>query len=147
MTMPTGSTWLTLSGIGVPPYSARGLQQTLTPINQSANIMRTWNGVLRDLTLPNFRKYVSSISGSDQNPPACDGVWQGKVVTVDCLAYLSYATGLVGAPFRPVVSGSSYTQDGFTFYRPQLVMMVVGFDQQEDEWAAGVQWSMDLEEV
>ncbi len=65
-----------------------------------------------------FRKYKSSISCRDQEPPAIDGVWPGHVVTVECVAELSYPTG--GSPARPVVSGSTRTQGGFVFYRPQL---------------------------
>lgn len=145
--MPSGTTWLTLSGIQVPPYSARGLSQSLTPIDQASNIMRTWNGALRDLTLPQFRKYSSVITGEDQNPPACDGVWQGKIVTVGCCAYLSYLTGAVGAPFRTPVAGSSYVEGAFTLYRPELVMMVTAFEQEEAEWDAKISWSMTLEEV
>lgn len=141
------TTLLMLSGIDVPPYSARGLTQTLTPIDQSSNIMRTWNGALRDLTLSAFRKYASVISCNDQQPPACDGVWQGKIITVDCIVELAYKTGLAGAPFRNVVAGSSRVEDAFTFYRPQLVMMVLQLDQDEDEYGAAIGWSMSLEEV
>jgi hypothetical protein len=143
----TQTTFLTLSGIEVPPFSARGLQQTLEPLDQSSNIMRTWNGALRDLTLPAFRKYRSTISGDDQNPPACDGVWQGQIVTVGCIVHLSYKNGTGGAPHRPAVAGSSYVQGAFTFYRPELVMMVMSFEQEEDEWEASVSWSLELEEV
>jgi hypothetical protein len=54
-------TLLVLSGIGVPPYSARGLSETLTPIDASANLRRTVNGVLVDLSLAEMRKYHLSI--------------------------------------------------------------------------------------
>ena len=92
-----------------------------------------------------FRKYKSSISCRDQEPPAIDGVWPGHVVTVECVAELSYPTG--GSPARPVVSGSTRTQGGFVFYRPQLQMRVTGFSANRDEYGADGQWQMDLEEV
>jgi hypothetical protein len=68
-------TVLTLSGIGVPPYSARGLTQTLEPIDAAAQLRRTVNGALRDFGYTPFRKYRSTISCADQEPPAVYGVW------------------------------------------------------------------------
>jgi len=38
----------------VPPYSARGLTQTLTPIAAAANMRRTINGELLDLSAGQF---------------------------------------------------------------------------------------------
>lgn len=139
------NTLLLLSGIGVPDYSARGLTQTLEPIEASANLRRTINGALKDLSFAQFRKYKSTISCQDQEPPAVDGVWPGRVVTVDCVAELSYPTG--GAPARTIVAGSSRTDGAFIFYRPQLQMLVTRFSVNRDEYGASVQWQMDLEEV
>ena len=138
-------TLLVLSGIGVPNYSARGLTQTLEPIEASANVRRTINGALKDLSFAQFRKYKSTISCQDQEPPAVDGVWPGHVVTVDSVAELSYPTG--GAPARTIVPGSSRTDGAFVFYRPQLEMLVTRFSVNRDEYGAAVQWQMDLEEV
>jgi hypothetical protein len=140
------NTVLALSGIGVPPYSAIGLKQTLQPIGQRAQLKRTINGDLKDVGLSVFEKYTSQITGSDVDPPACDGVWQGKQVTVDCIAELCYATSTAGAQ-RTEVSGSSYERDGYTFYRPQLTMLVTDFQYEFDEWAATTSWTMTLEEV
>ena len=127
-------TLLMLSGIGIPDYSARGLTQTLEPIEAALSQRRTVNGSLKDLSFAQFRKYKSSISCRDQEPPAIDGVWPGHVVTVECVAELSYPTG--GSPARPVVSGSTRTQGGFVFYRPQLQMRVTGFSANRDEYGA-----------
>ena len=138
-------TLLVLTGIGIPDYSARGLTQTLEPIEAALSQRRTVNGGLKDLSFAQFRKYKSSISCRDQEPPAVDGVWPGRVVTIDCVVELSYLAG--GSPTRPVVSGSTRTQSGFVFYRPQLQMLVTGFSTNRDEYGADVQWQMDLEEV
>jgi len=142
--MANENTVLTLSGIGVPLYSARGLQQSLEPIDASANLRRTINGTLIDLSAPQMRKYRSQITGSDQRPPACDGLWPGREVTVDCIAELCHAE--YGTPARPMVPDSDYEEAGFVFYRPRLVMLVTGFNVQRDEWQANVQWTMTLEE-
>jgi hypothetical protein len=45
------------------------------------------------------------------------------------------------------VSGSSYTQDGYTFYRPVLICMVMDLSHQLDEWKHDNGWTLDVEEV
>ena len=137
---------LTLYGIGVPPWSARGASQTLEPIQASQQLRRTINGELIDISRPEFRKYRSRISCADQQPPAVDGVWPGQVVTVGCISELSYLTA-GGNPARTPASGSSRTEGAYTFYRPSLTMRVVSFSQDTDEYAAQVSWSLELEEV
>lgn len=146
MAFPSNNTVLTLSGIGVPPYSARGLRQTLTPIESSRQMHRTINGVLRDFSGAQFRKYQSVITGNDQQPPACDGVWPGQLVTVGCIVELA-VQGSASTFARTAVSGSVREESGFTFYRPQLNMRVLDFNVDRDEWGAQVRWTMSLEEV
>jgi hypothetical protein len=140
----SNDTLLVLSGIGIPDYSARGVTQTLQPIEAAASLRRTVNGALKDLSFPQFRKYRSNIACVDQEPPAVDGVWPGRVVTVDCVAELSHP--LAGTPSRTVVPGSNRTEGEFVFYRPRLQMLVLGFSLNKDEYGAAVQWQMDLEE-
>ena len=140
------SDMLTLSGIGVPPYSARGASQTLEPIGSSQQLRRTINGELIDISRAEFRKYRSTISCVDQQPPAIDGVWPGRVLTLGCISELSYLTA-GGAPSRNIVAGSSRTEGDYTFYRPSLTMRVVSFSQDTDEYGAEVSWSLQLEEV
>jgi len=138
-------TLLILSGIGVPLYSARGLQQTLEPIAAAANLRRTVNGNLRDVSFEPFRKYHSKITCTDQRAPAVDGIWAGMLVTVHCVEELAYPSS--GSPGRPVVSGSDRLEGDFIFYRPVLSMMVTALSLQTDEYPADVQWTMELEEV
>lgn len=139
------TTELVLSTFGVPPYSARGLVQTLTPIAQASSLARTVNGALVDLSISGFRKYASTIRGTDQNPPAFDMLWPGQSLTVDCIVELSYKT-VGGSPGRTVVSGSSRTEGDFTIYRPRLTMRVISFEYEQDEWGANVGWTLNLEE-
>ena len=134
---------LLIAGIGLPAASIRGATQTLEPIGAAAQLMRTVNGALVDVSAAAFRKYASTIRCTDQAPPALDGVWPGMAVTVDCIAELVHAEG--GTPVRPVVE--SRTEDGFVFYRPRLTMRVTAFDLDRDEWGAGVGWSLTLQEV
>lgn len=140
------TTLLAIAGVDIPPYSARGITQTLQPIAAAASMRRTINGVLRNLGQPQFRKYTSEISCTDQQHPALDGVWPGKEVTVDCVCELSYKTA-GGSPERAAVPGSSRVDGAFTFYRPRLSMLVTGYNVRTDEWGAAVGWSLALEEV
>lgn len=146
MTYPTNGTVLVISPLGVPPYSARGLQQTLQPIDASKQMRRTVNGTLTDLSASAFRKYNSTISCTDQQTPAIDGVWPGQTVVVDCVAELCYATSS-GGQDREIVEGSEYTASGFTFYRPRLTMKVTDFQLTRDEYGTTTGWQLSLEEV
>lgn len=139
-------TLLRLDGIGVPAYSARGLRQTYKPIQQASQVRRTVNGSLKDISFDGFQKYMTTITGSDQMPPAVDGIWPGLEVTVECIFELAYLT-LGGSPARTVVSGSSRVVGKFTFYRPVLTCRIVDFNVDTDEYDAVVSWSMQLEEI
>lgn len=139
-------TLLVLTGIGVAPYSARGLEQTLQPVTASGQLRRTINGTLTDLSEMQLRKFRSTISGNDQLSPALNGIWPGATVVVDCIGELAYPTG-TGSPDRPVVAGSQRIEGAFTYYRPQLTMKVVDWQLREDEWGRQVGWSLELEEV
>lgn len=143
---PNSFTNLRLDAIGVPPYSCRGATQSLQAISQAKQIKRTVNGGLRDISFDGFKKYSSTISCDDQEPPAFDGVWPGLQVIVDCISELSYKT-LGGTPERNVVPGSSRTSGNYTIYRPQLTCLIVDFQVQRDEYGAATNWSLDLEEI
>lgn len=140
------TTLLSLSGMGVPPYSARGLSETLSPIGAAASMRRTVNGTLVDLSASQFRKYAIAISGSDQQPPACDGIWPGQEIIIDCISELCILTDTEG-PRHAAVSGSEREDGDFTFYRPQITARVVSFQQQTDEYGAVVAWTLSAEEV
>jgi hypothetical protein len=140
------TTVLTLAGIDVPPYSARGLTQTLEPIEASVQLRRTVNGALVDLSDALFRKYRSTIACQDQEPPAVDGVWPGQIVSVECVAELCFVT-VGGSPSRLAVEDSDRIDGAFTFYRPILTMRVTGFSVTRDEYGAAVSWQLQFEEV
>lgn len=126
-------------------YASRGIRQSLNVIAAAKAYRRTINGTLIDYSQLQFRKYSSNVSCSDQVPPALDGIYPGATIVVKCASELSYVTG--GAADRDVVAGSSRTEGAFTYYRPELTMLVTDFSYQFDEWGATVGWSMDLEEI
>ena len=146
MALRDTGTLLVISPFGAPPFSARGLTQTLEPIAQALNVRRTVNGRLVNLSPTQFQKYKSKITCNDMRAPALDGVFSGALVTIDCVAELAYRT-VGGTPQRTIVDSSSRVEGDFTYYRPRLDMMVITFATQEDEWGAAVSWSIDLEEV
>jgi len=140
-------TVLTLSGDGVQPYATRGASQTLSPIQGASQVDRTVNGKLVDLSFDDgFKKFASTISCNDQTAPAFEKSWPGLILTVGCISELCYKTS-GGTPTRPVVSGSSRVDGDYTFYRPTLTMMVLGYTAQTDEYGCAVSWSMQLEEI
>lgn len=140
-------TLLVISGMGGFQYQARGLTQTLTPIHEATDNERSVNGTLLNLANPVFQKYASKITATDVDAPPLDGLWPGMEVTVSCALMLCYLTGRPGSPARPQVSGSSFVQGAFTFYRPQLEMRVMTLSQQFEEWKSDSGWSLELEEI
>lgn len=142
----TNTTLLDLGVMASSPYATRGIIQTLEVIEASKQMRRTVNGTLIDISLAQFHKYRSVVTGADQLPPAFDGFWPGQQLTVKCAAELSYLTS-GGSPAKTVVAGSSRTDGDYTFYRPQLTMRVISFNTNTDEWRASVSWVLELEEV
>lgn len=139
-------TLLVISGPGMPTYAARGLTQTLDPIDASGVLARTVNGALIDLSPTQMRKYKSTISCTDVDAPALDGLWAGMVLTVDCVPELGYLTA-GGTPLRNAVPGSERVSSSWTYYRPRLDMAVMSYTASTNEYGDAVAWSLDLEEV
>ena len=134
---------------GVNPFSARGLKGTLQPIAAAQGIdklRRTVNGTLISIAAPQMWKYRLDVSGEDVAPAALDGLWVGMQATVDCHVELAFLTA-GGSASRPMVPGSERFDGDYTYYRPQLLMLIVELETSTDEWAASVSWSMTLEEV
>lgn len=156
----------------LPPLTARNCQQSLTPI-PNGKLRRTVNGVLVHTGNKGHEKYASTISCKDAQAPAFDGVWQGQTFEVGCLQRLSqpFTGGEQVELLRPAVGGSVVVFDGegkahepqningnvvtlpggvmggFVSYCPSLVMHVVEFKLETDEWGMTVGWTLKLEEV
>jgi hypothetical protein len=147
--LPANSdTILSITGFGNMLYQARGLSQTLEVIGAATQLERTINGTLIDISAAQFRKYSSKITApSDVNAPPLDGVFPGQEVTVHCAVGLSYLTGTVGLPRRPIVSGSDFVEGAYTFYRPVLEMRIKTLETHFDEWKNVIGWTMELEEI
>ena len=168
-------TVLTLGGAQLPPFSARGCTQTLTPLPMG-ELRRTVNGNLIHIGAEKHFKYKSVITCQDKAGPCLDGLWRGQEVEVGCLSRLhqemkqegehTCATllrppvegsvivqGARGTMIRSEVSGrdvrAPLTQDEtlFVSYAPRLHMRVTSFEIKTDEWGTRVGWLLDLEEI
>lgn len=148
MTLPTGGTLLRLSSpMGIPLYSARGLTQTLTQVQEGKPPPRyTWNGELRHVGLAALQLYESVITCTDQQAPAFGGLWVGTLVIADCVAELNYLTAS-GSPEREVVEDSSREVGDYTYYRPRMAFKVVDFDMAREEYKHDYQWRLSLKET
>lgn len=136
-----------LAGDVLPAYSARGLTQTLTPIDGAGQISRSINGTAMNMSASQFQKYASKITCPDSTRvPAFDGIWPGDIFVMDCICELSYPTSTGGAG-PEVVPGSERVEGDFTFYRPRLTMMLVAFNTTDDEWPNVRGWDTDWVEV
>lgn len=141
------NTLLAFAEFDIPPYSARGITQTIQPIAASQQLRRTVNGALVDFSDPIFRKFQSTITCRDMDHPVLDDVWPGMELTVDCIAEFKYRDATGETPARTAVAGSERTEGGYVYYRPQLTMMVASYRVDVDEWGAETGWTMDLVEV
>lgn len=144
--MSNPNTVLAITGLNIPPYAARGLVETLSPIPAASQLERTVTGELIDLSVESMQKYQVVITGDDLQPPGYNGLHVGTLVTVDCISEMAYLTS-GGSPDRTVVPGSSRTEGDYTFYRPRLSMRVAGFQMTRDEWSKRLTWVLSLEEV
>lgn len=144
----TDTTKLRLSPIGIPPYSARGISEEFT-LDGDAQLVRTVNNTLIDLSAGEDEKFKLTISCSDQQMPALAGVKRGMTLVVDSATEFTYMTG--GEPARDVASTTddpaTRTEGEVTFYRPRLTMMVADYRLSNDEAGAVCGWTLDLIEV
>ncbi|RVD13024.1 MAG: hypothetical protein EOS73_26305 [Mesorhizobium sp.] len=147
----TETTLLRLDPISVPPYSARGINESFD-LDGTSQLARTVNTELIDLAdaSENDSKYKLTITCTDQNMPALDGVKRGMTLTVDCATEFTYLTSS-GSPSRPPASTTddpaTRTEGDYTFYRPRLTMKVVDYRLSFDEPRADNNWSLILLEV
>jgi hypothetical protein len=134
------------------PFSKRGITHSLqqvTGLDRSQalgdTIREDVNGNMMNLTSTQFQKYEVQIQCTDQDSPSLDGGWLGQIVEFESAIELSYPTG--GSPQRNVVSGSSRTANGFTYYRPVLIMMVIEVKNDFAEYEAKYVWALRLREA
>lgn len=139
-------TLFTLTGLGLPPYAARGLREKIEPIAESSKPRRTVNAALKNTAASQMEKYRIVVTCEDFETPSLNGLYPGRLVTVGLTTEFSFLTATESAA-RPIVTGSTRTDGAFTFYRPLLNCMVISFNSDFQEYEARYSWELDLEEV
>jgi len=170
-------TRLKLSIGGLPPLSARGCTQTLTPCPMG-DMRRTIAGKLVYTGQEDRQKYRSIVRGKDRLPPAFKGLKRGHILGVECLSSLTQKFMGNGKQTqmtldRPPVHGSviastldqeevpieiasrqvqflstpKSNQEIYVSYRPHLEMLVTDFEIETDEWNLTCSWYLGLEEI
>ncbi|MDR2681438.1 MAG: hypothetical protein LBB29_00080 [Holosporaceae bacterium] len=160
---------------GLPPESARNCTQELHPI-PNGEFKKSVNGDLLFLKSSENKKYKSVISCRDINFPIIDSVWIGSQMNVGCIQNLwqSIEPGKQKIRLiRPVVRDSinvlnaagdhikftfnddtnevellkKYDEKIFVSFRPWLIMTVVDFSFETNEWNMNGEWKIVLEEI
>lgn len=171
------TTSLVSTDLAIGWQTALGLSVDMSPIDKSANIVRSWNGRAKNLAADEFKLFECSISSSgDMRPPALSNMWPGAVFTIVPPAELS-DTIQAGATSRTLIrkpfSGSircltlNFKDVPFEvigsqtvrllspsnevtriFYRPELTLFVTEpWRISTNELKADVSWSLTAEEV
>jgi hypothetical protein len=164
---------LILGVAGMPPQSAGNCRQELLPV-PNGEFRKSINGDLLYLENNERKRYRSVISCKDINSPPVDGIWIGTQLTVGCIQNL-WQTIDSGKQqirlIRPPVSGSvcvindcgeavrfeleddevklseTFEEKIFVCFRPWLIMRVVDFSLETNEWGMSGGWKLVLEEV
>ncbi|MBP6985878.1 MAG: hypothetical protein KBB83_04725 [Alphaproteobacteria bacterium] len=159
---------LRMSVGGLPPFSARDCQQILEPI-EIAEVHRSVNGEMVTTVSRNHHKYKTTIRSQDKLPIAIDSLWIGQDVELGCIQRLWQKTDQNDLQLaRPPVEGSvvalsqerqpievqqvqgqnvTLTSPGYVGYRPQLMMKIIDFGFETQEWGEGrTSWFLKLEE-
>ena len=92
-TLVTFGTILKLDGLGIPPFSAHELSQSIEEDDSQGEFERDINNNLVDLSPPWDRKKLKiSVTCQDVNPPAFNGSPRGKAVTLESVAEFAFLT-------------------------------------------------------
>ncbi len=79
----TTPTEILAAALGLGWQTGFDLSVELSPIAASANIVRNWNGIAKNLVDPEFRLFAIRISsGDDMRPPALANLWPGTVFSI-----------------------------------------------------------------
>lgn len=141
----TAYSTLDLVEIGIPPYSTDEIEVEFGPIPAATYQRRDLNHKLHNLAASNARLYRLVISGRSVAPPAFASLWPGDILTVYVPRELCRET-VSDSLNRSAVPGSEYTEEGFSFYRPILTMMVGDWITGFVERTVEESWVLPLEE-
>lgn len=135
---------LTISGVGINPFSVRGIEQSYAPIDERSQNVRTINGMLIDVGDDAFNKLVTTIACEDMQSPLFDGIYPGKEVVIECVADLGYDTATGQSATRPIVTGSQRQQGSSTIwlYKPILTCLIDEIETDAELWGKVYAWTL-----
>lgn len=163
-------TILTVTGVGLPPLSARQCTQILEMV-PLGKLCRTVNGKLLYTGDKMHQKYTTLIKGADKHPAGFDALQRGQHVQVGCIQRLwQEGSSAVIQLGRPAVEGSILVMDvqqkllsfiqeeptvirilveekAYISYRPILEMCLTEMNLSTIEWESGSEWYLRLEEI
>jgi hypothetical protein len=122
------NTLLSIAGIDFSEYSVRAITMTMTPIEQASQARYDCRGILRDLSLAQFRRYEATITCTDHEAPELTDVWPGDIVDVTFIPHLGVTGTSAGDPIT-------------------LSMMVIAWNTSREEWESETAWELTLREV
>src|SRR5262249_14853622 len=126
LTISPPYTLLAIDGIDFGDYAVRGITMTLTPIDQEKAFARDCLGILRDISVPQFRCFKTTITCTDNDAPELTNIYIGAVVTITCIP------GISGSYDSPIVT---------------FAAMVTGWNTSRQEWDATVAWQLEAEQI
>lgn len=155
-------TVLTLSVGGLPPFSARGCIQSLTPVS-TGTFRRTIQQKLVYLGSPE-KKYRTLIKCTDKTAIATAGLFPGAIVEVGCIQTVSQKIDENEVVLeRSPIPGSLYVDGGeivlcdgarvvvtggtYVTYRPILTMRILRYALSTEEWEGKSSWELEAEEL
>ncbi len=164
---------LTINIGGFPPFSARGCEQELTPI-EHGDFHRNVNGDLVYLGSDAHAKYKSTIKCNDKAAIATDGLYRGREIELGCIQRLwqkfeanqpeleldklpvegslyAYSNDQVEIKILKIdgkkITLATPNPGGYICYRPLLSMRIVQYTLKTNEWGIKVGWQMECEEI
>jgi hypothetical protein len=169
-------TLLTVSGLQLGPWASRGAKHVLAPRANGVFWEDVNGGGHFSARVSGVKKYSLTVTAADVAPPALDGISLGSTHNVACAGpvrlYVSASTAAHSVTIeRSAVSGSVKAYDtagatiavtsssgtlvdlpahsaGFVEYRPTLSMILTELPAVDfDEWEAGIDWTLRLEEA
>lgn len=168
-------TLLTISGVGLPPMSARGCTQELIPI-PNGEFRKTVNGALVFVKTSDYQRYRTIIKCSDMNCPAVGNIWMGSKVEIGCIQNIwqnadssCHSIKLLKIPadnsvvvideqqryLKHILDEESVVHilddnisgQIFISYRPKLDMLITDFRVETNEWELKTSWILCAEEI
>ena len=163
---------LKIESEGMEPFLAPPCTQELTLLPHGT-FLRTLTGQMVFTGKKGGDKYRSLIKGQGREPPAFDGLWRGKKVTVNCIQYMAQTLprGIKSLRLmRPCVPRSLMVFDtlrrplrheliegtqvellqgegGVIQYQPRLEMLITDLHIEAKEKLGLINWKIILEEI